>query len=89
MPRKSAITSILVNAEGNVVRGSGASCVREADGKYLVTLDYSNGITGASVDLYGYIGLSSFVFVDNNKIRVTVTNTGGIAVNQAFSVIVF
>ena len=89
VPRKSAITSILVNAEGNVIRGSGASCVREANGTYLVTLDYSNGITGASVDLYGYIGLSSFVFVDNNKIRVSVTNTGGVAVNQAFSVIVF
>lgn len=89
VPRKSAITSILVNAEGNVIRGSGASCVREANGTYLVNLDYSNGITGASVDLYGYIGLSSFVFVDNNKIRVSVTNTGGVPVNQAFSVIVF
>ena len=89
VPRKSAITSILVNAEGNVIRGSGASCLREADGTYLVTLDYSNGITGASVDLYGYIGLSSFVFVDNNKVRVSLTNTGGAAVNQAFSVIVF
>ena len=89
VPRKSAITSILVNAEGDVIRGSGASCVREANGTYLVTLDYSNGITGASVDLYGYIGLSSFVFVDNNKVRVSLTNTDGVAVNQAFSVIVF
>ena len=89
VPRKSAITSILVNAEGNVIRGSGASCVREADGTYLVTLDYSNGITGASVDLYGYIGLSSFLFVGNNKVRVSLTNTAGAAVNQAFSVIVF
>lgn len=89
VPRKSAITSILVTAEGTVARGSGASCVRESNGTYLVSLDYSNGMTGASVDLYGYIGLSSFVFVGNNQIRVNLTNTSGAAVNQAFSVIVF
>lgn len=84
--RVNAIASILVNAEGSVIRGSGATCVRSSDGVYTVTVTGATSLSCVSVSLYGNHGFANTT-ISGNSVSVNIANTSLDALNAAFSFI--